>query len=301
MTMTPCLLSFRLPGTRLRALLLLLLLSLGTGHWRAHAAPLLAGDFQTILEHRADELVIWKYTPRPGIYVLDFPNLTEQGRTFNRVTHLTEQFAEAYKAVLTEAQLEQRLHAMRRNMANMAFGHDVLVSELVLFFNLAERDKIPLFAEEQRLLTFLLDTGLVRKWRDIYQALEPGTVILSLPQIQARRDNEPQVSELARKAILMHELAHGEYYANPYYAEYCRRFWNDSLNDDLREKFARFLTKYSYSINEAELLVNEMQAYLMFTPDPLSFNASKLGVTQFELDAMREAFRRGRPPVTLPY
>jgi hypothetical protein len=48
------------------------------------------------------------------------------------------------------------------------------------------------------------------------------------------------------------------------------------------------------------MMINEMQAYLMFTPDPSSFSARKLGVSQQELEAMRDAFRKGKPPTSLP-
>jgi hypothetical protein len=72
------------------------------------------------------------------------------------------------------------------------------------------------------------------------------------------------------------------------------------LNDAQREVFKRFLSKYNYAVNQEELLVNEMQAYLMFTPDPQSFSAKKLGIKDEELEAMRDLFRKGKPPTRLP-
>jgi hypothetical protein len=98
----------------------------------------------------------------------------------------------------------------------------------------------------------------------------------------------------------MHELAHGEYYTNSYYAKYCQKYWSETLTDNQREIFTKYLSKYNYSVNQDELLINEMQAYLMFTPDPNSFSASKLGVEEAELTEMRNAFRQGRPPTKLP-
>ncbi|MFA7278965.1 MAG: hypothetical protein WC100_02615, partial [Sterolibacterium sp.] len=99
---------------------------------------------------------------------------------------------------------------------------------------------------------------------------------------------------------LLHEMSHGEFYSNQYYATYCRRFWNDSLNDEQREAFKKFLSSYNYTTTTDELLINEMQAYLMFTPDTASFSAKKLGVSDAELEAMRDAFRKGKPPTKLP-
>lgn len=182
----------------------------------------------------------------------------------------------------------------------MAFGNDTLVSKLVLFFNLAEKDKVELNPEESALLNFTLAQGFIKVWRNFYQAVQPNIVILSIPQTQDKRANEPRVSELARRAVFTHELSHGEYYSNQYYAQYCANFWYNVLTEAQRNIFKKFLSKYGYSLNEEELLVNETQAYLMFTPDPSSFSAEKLGIAEEELVAMRNDFRKGMPATALP-
>ena len=260
-----------------------------------------SGNFKTILESRADALIVWQYVDNPSIFVFDFPSLTQQGRSFNRITQLSEQqISEPYPRVLNNEELSRHIEASRRTLADFAFGHDVMVSELTQFFNLVERDKIELNPEEIEIRDFLVAQGLMRSWRGIFQALKPSVVLLSLPQIQERRATEPRVSEGARYAILLHEMSHGEFYANAYYATYCRRFWNDSLSDSQREAFKKFLSSYNYTTTADELLINEMQAYLMFTPDAASFSAKKLGVSGAELEAMRDAFRKGKPPTRLP-
>jgi hypothetical protein len=268
----------------------------GTG-W---AAEPISADYLTILGARNTMLVTWRFADNPDIYIFDFPNLTQQGRTFNRATQLTEQVSEPYKRVLTTPEIIKYMEALRRTQADFAFGHDVLVSELVLFFNLVDRDKVELFAEELQLRDFLIEQGLMKVWRGFYQAIKPDNVILSIPQVQEKRDNEPKVSELARKAIFTHEISHGEFYANQYYANFCRNFWRNKLTEEQREVFRKFLSKYNYSVNQEELMINEMQAYLMFTPDPLSFSAAKLGIKDAELEAMRNLFRREKPPTRLP-
>ncbi|HCC53720.1 MAG TPA: hypothetical protein DEQ20_02145 [Desulfobulbaceae bacterium] len=261
-----------------------------------------SGDYKTILNSQTDTLTIWNYADNLQIYVLDFPNLTMQGRTFNRVTQFTEQAqnGESYPKVLNNDEFIRYMDARRRTQANFAFGHDVLVSEMVQFYNIVDRDKIDLFPEELELRDFLVDRRFIKVWRGFYQALQPDVVILSIPQIQAKKDNEPQVSELARQAIFAHEISHGEYYTNSHYANYCRMFWQQTLTDAQREIFLNFFKRYNYAVNIPELIVNEMQAYLMFTPDPLSFSAKKLGVKDEELESLREAFRKGKPPTKLP-
>ena len=265
------------------------------------AQEVIPGNFAAIRKAHSDVLTVWSYTENPDILVFDFPNLTQQGRTFNRVTQLAEQqFSEPYPHVLSNDVLAKYIEALRRTQADFAFGHDVLVHELVQFFNLADRDKVVLNPEEVVLRDLLLSQGLIRNWRGFYQALKPNMVVISVPQSQERRDNEPRITEGARYAILLHEMAHGEYYTNAYYSAYCQKFWAETLTAPQRDAWKAFLAKYNYSVVFDELLINEMQAYLMFTPDPASFNAKKLGLSDADIYSMREAFRKGKPPTKLP-
>jgi hypothetical protein len=258
------------------------------------------GDIQQIKQFRGIDLVVWRRADNPDVFVFDFPNLTTQGRSFNRVMQQKEQQGlEPYPRVLNNLELAKHIAAVQRTSADFAFGHDILVSEFVQFFNLADRDKIELNPEEIIVRDFLMTQGLIKVWRGIYQSLKPNVVILSIPQIQDKRENEPQISVKSRSAILSHEMAHAEYFTNPAYANYCRSYWNDVLSDEQRATFNQFLTKYNYRALSDELVINEMQAYLMFTADESSFSAKKLGVKDEDLESMRAAFRKGRPPTQL--
>ena len=267
----------------------------------AWAIDVSSGDFQTVLNARNENVVIWQMAENPNIYVFDFKGLNNQGRSFNRITQFTEQqTTEPYPKVLNNLELSRYIEAARRTQADFACGHDVLVGELVQFFNYALRDKVELNPEEILVRDFLTEQGLIRFWRGFYQAMRPDVVILAVPQTQDRKANEPMVSTGARYAILLHELAHGEYYTNTHYQKFCQRFWYETLTENQREAFKKFLGNFNYAVNNEELLINEMQAYLMFTPDPKSFSARKLGVSDAELDQMRSAFRRASPPIRLP-
>ena len=267
----------------------------------AWALDAVQADFSQVFDSRTGELTVWQMAENPSIYIFDFPGLTYQGRSFNRITQFTEQqTTEPYPKVLSNQELARYVEAARRTQADFAFGHDVLISELVQFFNFALRDKVELNPEEIVIREFLMEQGLVRFWRGFYQAMKPGVVVLAIPQTQDRKATEPMVSPGARYAILLHELAHGEYYANPHYAKFCQRFWYETMTENQRELFKRFLANFNYAVNNEELLINEMQAYLIFTPDPKSFSARKLGVSDAELQSLRETFRRGSPPIRLP-
>ena len=260
-----------------------------------------SNNYSGILNSHAETLTVWNVQDNPQVFVFDFAGLTSQGRTFNRITQFIEQAQSnsGYPRVLTTDELSRYMDSLKRTEANFAYGHDLLVSELVQFFNLSDRDKIDLYPEELRLRDFLLQQGLIKMWRNFYQAVQPGVVILSIPQTQLKKVDEPAVNELARRAIFTHEIAHGEYYTNQYYAAYCRKFWNETLNSEQKQAFIEFFKKYNYDVGSGELVVNEMQAYLMFTPDQNSFNAGKLGITDDELERMRTMFRKGNPPTKL--
>lgn len=266
-----------------------------------YALETVSGDVNEVFNNKSDQLTIWNLKSNPNVYVFDIPGLSTQGRTFNRVTHFTEQaiFSSGYPRVYSNTELAEYFDSVKRTQANFAFGHDTLVSELVQFFNLAEKDKVELYPEEIALRDFLLEKGLMRFWRGFYQAQQPGVVLLSIPQLQAKKADEPQVTELARRAVFNHELSHGEYFTNEYYANYCRKFWNESLSDKQRKLFTDFLSSHNYNTNYPDLVVNEMQAYLIYTADQNSFSAAKLGVTELELESMRKMFRQGNPPTKL--
>lgn len=266
------------------------------------AVEFVSGDFMQILHAKSDQLVVWQYADNPSVYLFDFPGLSYQGSTFNRATQFTEQrFAgEGFPRVLNDEELAQHISAARRNQANFAFGHDYLVSELVQFFNFARRDKVELTLNEKAMRDFLIQQGLLRDFRGFYQAIKPDVVILSIPQAQDRKPDEPVISLGARYTILLHEMSHAEFYSNPHYSKFCLRFWNETLTEAQRESFKKFFRGYNYSVDYEDLVVNEMQAYLMFTPDPKSFNARRLGVSTEELESMRNAFRKGKPPTRLP-
>ena len=142
--------------------------------WGLDVVP---GDFQTILNARSNTLTVWGYTGNQSIYVFDFPGLTMQGLTFNRVTQLTEQVqaGEGYPRALNNDELAAYIESLRRTHANFAFGHDVLVSEMVQFYNLVDNSKIELFPEELKYEDaashFIRHTDqLPRKTRGIYSA-----------------------------------------------------------------------------------------------------------------------------------
>ena len=56
-----------------------------------------------------------------------------------------------------------------------------------------------------------------------------------------------------------------------------------------------FLAKEDYDASKEELMYNEMQAYLMFTRDPVFFTPNMAGLTPVRLAELQARFLTGMP------
>lgn len=258
-----------------------------------------AGDFPTILANRTDAPVVFDFGGRATILIIDFPTLAEQGRMFNRVGALVERMGAPRERVLNNEELAAFIRSVGKTEATFAYGNDFLVSELVVFFNLADMGGIQLNAEEIALRQLLVDRRLASYRNGFYQALRPNAVILSLPQERAASPGNPPVSAGARRTILTHEISHAEFYSNPKYANYCRQFWANVLTEPQRAAFRKFLSHGSYNPDNEEMMINETQAYLVYTPDPGAFSAKLVGLKDRELEQLRQRFWADYPDAPL--
>lgn len=249
----------------------------------APLAPPLATE-DAILADAPDALRVTRFAPQPAILVLQYPSLGEQGRALNRVAALLEKNGFPRDRVLDDAELERRIRATGASPETFYYGHDYRAADLVRFFALADRAGTALTAEEGRLRTLLQDTG--------WHGTAGEGALISL----VRHDPAAGLDRSARATILRHELSHGLYFTSPAYAAYALRFWNETLSAKDRALFTTFLANDGYDPGNADLMVNETQAYLMHTPDPRFFNAEALGMSEARLASLRVAFLAGMPP-----
>ncbi len=255
--------------------------------------PVVPAGFAELLANKATALSVFEYEGRPAIVIFDFPTLAEQGRMFNRLVALIERIGAPRERVLTNDELAAYIRSVGKTEATLAYGNDFLVGEMVVFFNLAEIGGIKLNREEVALRQFLLDRKMMVLRNGFYQAATPRAVVLSLPQQGPGSPGSPAVSELARRTILSHEVSHGEFYTNPGYASFCRQFWRETMTEKQRAAFRKFLASNSYNPENEEMMINEGQAYLMYTPDPRAFNPKLVGLTDHEIAELRQKFRSG--------
>lgn len=225
------------------------------------------------------------------ILIIDFPTVREQAAMFARIVLFVERHGTPKTRVMTHAEIQQWLKLHSQKIEILTVGNNVRASQLAHFFNTAFRQKEALTADEQWLHDWLLDIGVLRKADAILAAGEPESVVLTLPQVSFV-PGCPACAVLPahRKAIFEHELAHGRFATDIAYREYVLSFWNNQLDDKLRDTFIRFLRKRGYNDADPELLANEMQAFLMHTPDPSMFNAAAAGMTEVELEDLRKRF-----------
>ncbi len=95
--------------------------------------------------------------------------------------------------------------------------------------------------------------------------------------------------------ILHHELSHGEYFTNAAYARFVATIWQSVLTQEERTRFRTYLSHDGYDPALEDLMINEMQAYLMHTPDARFFDEQALGIPAPRLAEIRTAFLAGMP------
>jgi hypothetical protein len=255
----------------------------GLDHFRRAALVLPLADEATLRAHDAPGIAAFRFAANPAVLVLDFGDLASQGRALNRVAALIEKAGLPRERVLDDAELAAAIRATGATEATWYYGHDYAFASLARFYALAAAQGRVLSGDETRLAGLLAAAG----------AFRPGAVgaLITLPRLGA----DPLVDAAVRATILRHELSHGEYFTDPAYAGFVRQFWRTAMTDAERAAFTRFLVGEDYDPGEQDLIINETQAYLMFTADARFFSAQAVGLPEAEIAALRATFRATMP------
>jgi hypothetical protein len=220
------------------------------------------------------------FAPEPKIVVIDFPSLTTQGLMLDRVAALVEKAKLPRDRVLSDAELNQAIYDCGDTIESYYYGHDYKAADLQKFYTLADQEGIKLNAQELWLKRLLNQLGWLTAGAD--------GAIITLPAAGG------PISEEMRAVILHHEISHGAFYTTPAYAAYAKQFWT-SLTQADRDAFTNFLGSEGYDTADTTLMLNETQAYLIFTRDPRFFNGSVVNMTQAQVDTLREGFIANMP------
>ena len=239
---------------------------------------------------------VYRLVENPRILLIDFPTLAEQGRAMNRLAALIEKTGMPHDRLLSDAEMATAIP----NPDTYYYAHDYAAASLARFFSLAEAETQPLNAQERDLLALLVGARVIERAASGYVAVSPAMAVVTL--VQPETDGVPAgeaVDPALRDTMLHHEVSHGEYFTNPGYRAHCERFWRERLSEAERALFRRFLANYGYDPADETLMINEMQAYLMHTPDPRAFSAALLHVTPEQLADLRRRFMDPQPPTPL--
>jgi hypothetical protein len=239
-----------------------------------------SADEAGILAAPQDGLRVFRLAQAPDVIVLAFPSLHRQALTLDRVGAFVEKAGMPRDHVLADADLLSRIAQAGEDFDSFYYGHDYRAADLARFFATAEADQTVLDPDETALKRFLAADGMLR----------PGAVgaVISVPPLSG----QPPVDAEARATILRHEVSHGVYFTDPAYRAYTARFWAEAMTEAERVAFRKMLAGEGYDTSNEDLMRNEMQAYLVHTPDRRYFDPSRLGI---DAGALRRRFVAGMP------
>jgi len=245
--------------------------------------PIEIATVAQILAHHPTNLSIIRLAENPQIVVLDFASLKRQRIMLDRVAALIEKAGLPRDRILNAGELDRAVKADGDVDAGFYYGHDYSAASLRRFFTIADRAHVPLTPEE----------ALLRHLLDQLGWLKPDTMagLISAPGVGANAN----VTAAARDTILTHELSHGEYFSDPAYASYVHRFFLGTMTPAEQAAFRTYLAGEGYDSTNAELIENETQAYLLFTPDPEFFSPSQVRMTPARRAELRTQFLHDMP------
>ncbi len=241
-------------------------------------------DEAEILAQRVAAPVPMWFGPNPRVLVVDYPDLHSQGMAFNRVAAFIEKAGLPRDRVLSDSELAAAIKAENATADTYYYGHDYRIADVARFYATADRQKIALAEEEERLRRIITGVGMM------HEAAEAG--VISIP----REGSDTFVDPSGRQSLLRHELSHGEFFTVPAYAAFVRRFWRENLTEPERAAFRGFLTRQGYDPKDEDLLINEMQAHLIHTTDKRYFSPNYVGLSRTRAESLRTQFVTLMPP-----
>lgn len=251
-------------------------------------------DMEAIIAAPPAGLGVSRLAALPRVLVLDFPSLAAQGAALNRVAALIEKADYPRGRVVSQERLAEGVRRRGGSLDTFYYGHNYDSGELARFFRLVEESADGLSPAEAALRVLLVETGTLSPGPG---GVAPGRAIVYVISL-ARIESEG--AGALRRAILRHEIGHAVYARRPAYRDRVAAFWEAEMSAAEREAFRAFLARTGYDITDRALVLDEMQAYLHFTPDPGMMSDEVLGLGDGTLAALRRRFAEGLDGLDLP-
>jgi hypothetical protein len=180
----------------------------------------------------------------PDVIVFDFRDYSVQDAYLKRLAFYVEK--KGFAGRLAPDSEIASLHGWN--------AHDYKTEDLARFFSLAARSGFPLNDRELKLRDFLVAHGLLAKRGGDYAARHGAIISIT-------RESPAYL----RHTFLTHESSHALYFTDAAYRDYCVALWSSMTRE---EKWYWFLYFgwMNYDVSSADLMANEMQAYLVQQP-----------------------------------
>ncbi len=253
--------------------------------------------YAEIADHVAEELRVFRLAAQPEVVIFDYPSYTRQARALNRVAALVEKRHLPRDRIVSQAELGSYIHAANSDFATFYYGHNYAPADLARFFAIATESSVELSAAELELRARLLNLEAIELRSGHYKAGDGASYVISIVSPRAP-ELAPDQGDRARAIALAHELGHAWYAVNEAYHAYARKFWYEVLTQADRAAFRRFLARRDYDVSNENLVIDEAQAYLAFTPDRQVVSDAALNLPAGRLAELRQRFR---PPALPPW
>jgi hypothetical protein len=262
----------------------------------AHPAPL-----QQILRSVVRQLQIFYPAGDENIILLKFPSLADQARMLNRVAAFVEKKGAPRDRILSGAELSAFIKGQGTVPEDFYLGHDYAAADVARFFASAARDKLKLNRDEETLRRILIAAKAIRLSGGRYEAMTPAKAVISFAERRRPSTNDlsdPGYATL-RCTIFEHELSHGVYFTQTPYSSSVIEFWHNGMTEAERAAFKAFLARIDYDTDIEGIVINEMQAFLMHTPDVREFSAEIVAMPEADLQSLRQRFAAAIPSVAM--
>lgn len=234
--------------------------------------------------------VFYRLADDPRVLVLDMPDVVDQARVFARIVIFIERANAPRHRILSVPEIKRWQEVNKETLATLTIGNNIRADNFTRFFNTARQQGEAITEDEAWLLEHLLKEGVLVEVNGAYVTQVPEQIVISAPQPALKECATCLITQARRELILRHELAHARFVTDQVYRDYVEWFWHNQLNAEQRRTITKYLQSLGYDITLPELVIDEMQAFVLHTPESEFFSAKSAGFTSKQLEALRERF-----------